>query len=48
MNLDYDLCRNIVDEIIPYSLEYFLNVKKEEDYGDEDMEDMDEEGDTGD
>lgn len=31
MDIDYDLARMIVDEIIPYSLEYYLGVKIDDD-----------------
>lgn len=39
MDIDYDLARMITDEIIPYSLEYYLGVKINDDYDDiEDFE----------
>lgn len=46
LNIDYDIARSIVDEIIPYSLEYFLGIRTggdDEDFDEDDMEDMDEE-----
>lgn len=27
MNIDYDIARAIIDEVLPYSLEYYLNVR---------------------
>ena len=39
MDTDYDLARMIIDEIIPYSLEYYLGVKINDDY--DDIEDLD-------
>lgn len=27
MNIDYDVARAIIDELLPYSLEYFLGVR---------------------
>jgi nucleosome assembly protein 1-like 1 len=39
MDIDYDLARMIIDEIIPYSLEYFLGVKINDEY--DDIEDLD-------
>lgn len=39
MDSDYDLARMIIDEIIPYSLEYYLGVKINDDY--DDIEDLD-------
>lgn len=39
MDNDYDLARMIIDEIIPYSLEYYLGVKINDDY--DDIEDLD-------
>ncbi len=29
MNIDYDIARAIVDELLPYSLEYYLGVRGE-------------------
>lgn len=48
--IDFDVSRGLIDEIIPYSLEYFLGVKQPEDdeehmhgdYDDEDGDDDDE------
>ncbi|KRX10246.1 hypothetical protein PPERSA_00443 [Pseudocohnilembus persalinus] len=45
--IDFDIARVLIDEIIPYSLEYYLGVKTGEDYdnmdfGDEDYDDEDE------
>ena len=34
MDKDYDIAKLIKDEIIPYSLEYFLSVKINDDYDD--------------
>ena len=34
MDTDYDIARMIIDEIIPYSLEYFLGVKVNDEYDD--------------
>ena len=31
MDIDYDIARCIADELIPYSLEYFLGIKVNED-----------------
>lgn len=28
MNLDYDIARSIIDELLPYSLEYYLDVRR--------------------
>jgi nucleosome assembly protein 1-like 1 len=42
LNIDYDIARTLVDEIIPYSLEYYLNVKVEDDEDFDDEEDIDE------
>lgn len=38
MDIDYDLARMIIDEIIPYSLEYYLGVKMNDD-GDVELKD---------
>ena len=38
MDIDYDMARMIIDEIIPYSLEYYLGVKINDAY--DDIEDM--------
>ncbi len=27
MNIDYDIARAIIDELIPYSIEYYLGVR---------------------
>ena len=29
MVVDYDIARALIDELIPYSLEYFLDIRKE-------------------
>lgn len=51
LNIDFDIARGFVDEVIPYSLEYYLGVKTAdgEDYegmfggeGDDDEDDDDE------
>lgn len=40
MDIDYDIARTIIDEIIPYSLEYYLGVKINDAYDDiENLED---------
>ena len=39
MDIDYDIARMIIDEIIPYSLEYYLGVKINDAY--DDIEDLD-------
>ena len=36
MDTDYDIARMIIDEIIPYSLEYYLGIKINDDYDDVD------------
>jgi len=48
--IDFDVARALVDEVIPYSLEYFLGVKVADgegygdmEFGDDDDEDDDEE-----
>lgn len=44
LNVDFDIARSLIDEVIPYSLEYFLGIKTGADEDDEeDMEDLDEE-----
>jgi nucleosome assembly protein 1-like 1 len=43
MDTDFDIARMIIDEIIPYSLEYYLGVKINDDY--DDIEDLDAESD---
>ena len=30
MNIHYDIARVIIDEILPYSLEYYLNVRNKD------------------
>lgn len=49
---DFELGRSLAEELIPYSLEYFLGVQPEEDYedmdDDEDGEDFDDEDDEDD
>jgi nucleosome assembly protein 1-like 1 len=44
-NLDYDVGRNFVEEIVPFSLELYLGIKPSFDHDDEDFEDEDEEED---
>ena len=39
MDIDYDIARMIIDEIIPYSLEYYLGIKINEE--NDDVEDLD-------
>lgn len=42
IHIDYDIARTLVDEVIPYSLEYFLGVKvpgQDDQYG-SDNEDL--------
>lgn len=34
MDRDYDIALNIINEIIPYSLEYYLGVKINDEYDD--------------
>jgi nucleosome assembly protein 1-like 1 len=34
MDRDYDIALNLIDEIIPYSLEYYLGVKINDEYDD--------------
>lgn len=49
MEIDYDIASNIVDEGIPYSLEYYLNIKDDEGEahgGDEDDEAHDDDDDV--
>lgn len=47
--IDFDISNSFVEEVIPYSLEYYLGVKVNEDYDDmygdddEDDEDLDDE-----
>lgn len=50
LSIDFDIARGLIDEVIPYSLEYFLGVKTPEDgYGDyDDEEDFDEDEDEDD
>lgn len=46
MDMSYDICRLIYDEILPYSLEYYLDVHVEDDdQFDEDDEDDEEDDD---
>lgn len=42
LNIDYDIARTLVDEVIPYSLEYYLNVKVEDDEDFDDEDDIEE------
>jgi nucleosome assembly protein 1-like 1 len=46
LNIDFDLSDTIKNAILPYSLEYYFGLIKEEDYGDYEDEDL--EGDEGD
>lgn len=48
MDIDYDIASNIVDEGIPYSLEYYLGIREEGEEGDEhdDHHDEDEDDDA--
>ena len=32
MDIDYDIARVLIDEVIPYSLEYYLGIDKKEYY----------------
>ena len=44
MEKDFDIAGTIIDEIIPYSLEYYLGVKINDDYDDiEELEGVSEE-----
>jgi nucleosome assembly protein 1-like 1 len=43
MDIDYDIARMIVDEIIPYSLEYYLGIKINDEYDEIDDLEVDEE-----
>lgn len=45
LNIDFDIARSLIDEVVPYSLEYFLGIKTGgEEHDDEiDMDDLDEE-----
>jgi nucleosome assembly protein 1-like 1 len=45
MDIDYDIARMIIDEIIPYSLEYYLGVKINDAY--DDIEEVDGESSKG-
>lgn len=44
LNVDYDMARSLIDEVIPYSLEYFLGIKTGAEGEEEDMDvdDLDE------
>jgi nucleosome assembly protein 1-like 1 len=49
MEEEYEISRTIVDELIPYSLEYYLGINPEnDDYEDEEDCDDDEDGDDKD
>jgi len=40
--IDFDVARGLIDEVIPYSLEYYLGIKTPEDgYDGEDYDDED-------
>ena len=41
IGIDFDVARSLVDEVIPYSLEYFLGIKTGADDEDDDEVDMD-------
>jgi nucleosome assembly protein 1-like 1 len=43
MDIDYDMARMIIDEIIPYSLEYYLGIKINDNY--DDIADLDDKSD---
>lgn len=45
LNVDFDIARSFIDEVIPYSLEYFLGIKSGGEGEDEEMDidDLDEE-----
>lgn len=45
MDIDYDIARMIIDEIIPYSLEYYLGVKINDAY--DDIEEIEKESSKG-
>lgn len=45
MDIDYDIARMIIDEIIPYSLEYYLGVKINDAF--DDIEEVDGESSKG-
>ena len=45
MEIEYDIARMIIDEIIPYSLEYYLGVKINDAY--DDIEEVDGESSKG-
>lgn len=47
MEQDFEICGNIVDECVPYSLEYYLGVKSQ-DHDDGEFEDDDEDDEDGD
>lgn len=46
MEDDYEVGRTIVDEVIPFSLEYFLGINPENE--DEDFDDVDDDDEEGD
>lgn len=43
LNIDYDIARSIADEVVPYSLEYYLGLRTGGVDEEDDMEDLDEE-----
>lgn len=43
LNIDYSIARSIIDEVVPYSLEYFLGIRTGGDDDEDGMEDLDEE-----
>ena len=46
MDIDFDIARMIIDEIIPYSLEYYLGIKTNDDY--DETEEMKQDSDQSD
>jgi nucleosome assembly protein 1-like 1 len=43
MDIDYDICNILIEEVLPYSLEYYLGVKKEEHDEEGELSQLDEE-----
>lgn len=51
LNINFDIATTLQEEIVPYHLEYYLGLRKGDDYGalgDEDGDDDDEDGDDDD